>query len=90
MAGPGIQFKPNGVGIGTNNQTDETPKAPITQPTIETEKKEDASLNYPYTDERTVTIARVQDYSLYHHLVQMVQSLHLDYMILNCLSLDSL
>ena len=68
MAGPGIQFKPNGVGIGTNNQTDETPKAPITQPTIETEKKEDASLNYPYTDERTVTIARVQDYSLYRRV----------------------
>lgn len=69
MAGPDFQLKPTGVGVGAGNKTDSpanAPTAPI--PAASKENKEDISLNYPYRDERTVTIARVQDYSLYRRV----------------------
>ena len=65
MAGSDFQFKPTANGVGTDSQAGKTPEAPSKPVIIEVAKQEDDSLNYPYTDERTVTIARVQDYSLY-------------------------
>lgn len=65
MAGPGIQFKPTAAGVGTGSQAEAPTQAPTPPANIEKVKEEDKSLDYPYIDERTVTIARVQDYSLY-------------------------
>lgn len=65
MAGSDFQFKPTATGAGTDSQTGKTPETPSKPVNIEVAKQEDDSLKYPYTDERTVTIARVQDYSLY-------------------------
>lgn len=65
MAGSDFQFKPTATGAGTDSQAGKTPETPSKPANIEVAKQEDDSLKYPYTDERTVTIARVQDYSLY-------------------------
>lgn len=65
MAGPGIQFKPTAAGVGTGSQAEAPAQAPTPPANVEKVKEEDKFLDYPYTDERTVTIARVQDYSLY-------------------------
>lgn len=69
MAGPDFQLKPTGVGVGAGTKTDSPANAPTDPtPAASKENNEDTSLNYPYRDERTVTIARVQDYSLYRRV----------------------
>lgn len=69
MAGIGLDFKPTGVGAGENIKPNTSAATNIViPPAAALENKEDKSLDYPYTDERTVTIARVQDYSLYRRV----------------------
>lgn len=69
MAGTEFQLKPTGSSVGAGNKTDSPANAPeAPAPIISKENKEDASLDYAYIDERTVTIARVQDYSLYRRV----------------------
>ena len=69
MNNPGTPFQPTGVGVGASVQTSKAANSPVV-PSAEVKKseQEDKDLNYPYTDERTVTIARVQDYSLYRRV----------------------
>ena len=63
-----LDFKPTGVGTGDAlKAANPTINANTPSPAAQ-EHKEDLSLDYPYTDERTVTIARVQDYSLYRRV----------------------
>lgn len=68
MAGTGLTFKPTSVGIGENIKPNPSADTNVATPQAVNENKEDKSLDYPFTDERTVTIARVQDYSLYRRV----------------------
>lgn len=69
MEGGSTQFKPTGIGVGAGVQTNKSTNIPSNPPVVEKPSKvEDDFLNYPYTDERTITIARVQDYSLYRRV----------------------
>lgn len=69
MPGPGFQFSAAGAEKGEVKQN--IPASGTVLPPANTGTspvKEDISLDYPYTNERTVTIARVQDYSLYRRV----------------------
>lgn len=68
MAGTGLTFKPTSVGIGENIKPNPSADTNVATPQAAIENKEDTSLDYPFTDERTITIARVQDYSLYRRV----------------------
>lgn len=63
-----LDFKPTGVGAGEALKPANPAINANTLSSAGQEHKEDSSLDYPYTDERTVTIARVQDYSLYRRV----------------------
>lgn len=68
MAGPVAQFNPTAVGVGMGSKAETPAQAPTPPANVEKVKEEDSSLDHSYTDERTVTIARVQDYSLYRRV----------------------
>lgn len=66
MAGVSTQFQPTATSVGTGEQANKAQNIPAAGSVeIKVNREEDKNLNYPYTDERTITIARVQDYSLY-------------------------
>lgn len=68
MAGISTQFKPTGTDVGVGIQTNKPTDAPATSSSKVISKEEINDLDYPYTDEKTITIARVQDYSLYRRV----------------------
>ncbi len=66
MADISTQFKPTATNVGTGGSTNISKNNPV-EPSVKIKpnKEEEKDLEYPYTDERTVTISRVQDYSMY-------------------------
>lgn len=69
MPGSGFQFSSPGAANGVPKPNVPASGTVVTPASVEApQSAEDKSLDYPYIDERTVTIARVQDYSLYRRV----------------------
>jgi hypothetical protein len=68
MPGTGFQFSAAGADNGINKQNNPAPAATSQANEAPKTPVDDKSLDYAYVDERTVTIARVQDYSLYRRV----------------------
>ena len=68
MPGTGFQFSAASADNGINKQNNPAPAATSQANEAPKTPVDDKSLDYAYVDERTVTIARVQDYSLYRRV----------------------